>query len=363
MSRARLEGALVPREGWNRAPESPFVLRGTDLELRSDSVSSEWTSESDPEDTPQGEKRRRKVRSFRVSHRLDSDSGSGGSSSSSSGSSSSTSSGSSSASGGEVARQKKQRKQMMAEWEQHKANGTVFPGGLVAGADGQRAGGGDADVPMAPAPSPVEAPPPVPRSREPATLEWHDSGKRYRCFAVARGFLSHEDMLAIHSTAQHPTVKEINDRKGYLAFKHRVWRFEPQLRVLHPDLYRRLLELMHQADAAKWRRLRRNSKKKKKVYPEIEYISYDVAEQGQPCYIEPHVDNKSAVSMVAMLSTGDAYVGGRSCFRRAEGKDGCRELCLKQGDLVLFRGEKLTHWITPVTAGKRVILQIELSRV
>ena len=26
-------------------------------------------------------------------------------------------------------------------------------------------------------------------------------------------------------------------------------------------------------------------------------------------------------------------------------------------------GEKLVHWITPVTAGKRVILQIEMSRV
>lgn len=33
----------------------------------------------------------------------------------------------------------------------------------------------------------------------------------------------------------------------------------------------------------------------RKVYPEVEYIEYDVEEMGEPCYIEPHVDNKSAV--------------------------------------------------------------------
>merc|ERR1712151_1080891 len=103
---------------------------------------------------------------------------------------------------------------------------------------------------------------------------------------------------------------------------------------------------MRQADASKWRRLRRNSKRKR-VYPEIEYITYDVAEMGEPCFIEPHVDNKSAVTMVAMLSDSQDFVGGRSCFRRSIGRRGYREHELKQGDLVLFRGEKLTHWITP----------------
>ena len=40
-----------------------------------------------------------------------------------------------------------------------------------------------------------------------------------------------------------------------------------------------------------------------------------------------------------------------------------RQLALQKGDAVVFRGEKLRHWITPVTGGVRVILQIELSRV
>ena len=36
--------------------------------------------------------------------------------------------------------------------------------------------------------------------------------------------------------------------------------------------------------------------KLRKVYPEVEYIEYDVDEMGEPCFIEPHVDNKSAAA-------------------------------------------------------------------
>jgi len=191
-------------------------------------------------------------------------------------------------------------------------------------------------------------------------LRWYSSEKRYRRFAVVSSFLSAEDIEALHRAAKHPSVHEINDRKGYLAFKHRVWRFELQLRAMYPVLYERLLGLMRKADRVQWKKM---WKKKKKVYPEIEYIEYDVDQMQEPCFIEPHVDNKSAVTLVAMLSTPWEYAGGRSCFRRAEGKRGHREVGLQQGDVVLFRGEKLVHWITPVTAGRRVILQIELSRV
>jgi predicted 2-oxoglutarate/Fe(II)-dependent dioxygenase YbiX len=40
-----------------------------------------------------------------------------------------------------------------------------------------------------------------------------------------------------------------------------------------------------------------------------------------------------------------------------------REYKLQQGDLVLFRGEIVTHWITPVMTGVREIFQWELSRI
>ena len=31
----------------------------------------------------------------------------------------------------------------------------------------------------------------------------------------------------------------------------------------------------------------------------MEYIEYDVDEMGEPCFIEPHVDNKSAASQLS----------------------------------------------------------------
>ena len=40
----------------------------------------------------------------------------------------------------------------------------------------------------------------------------------------------------------------------------------------------------------------------------------------------------------------------------------CREYKLNIGDAVFFRGELCEHWITPVSSGKRCILQIELCK-
>ena len=42
------------------------------------------------------------------------------------------------------------------------------------------------------------------------------------------------------------------------------------------------------------------------------------------------------VTLVAMLSVPSAYVGGRSCFRRAQSSRGHRELSLEQGDVVTW---------------------------
>eukprot|EP00927_Polykrikos_kofoidii_P026586 TRINITY_DN2363_c4_g1_i1.p1 TRINITY_DN2363_c4_g1~~TRINITY_DN2363_c4_g1_i1.p1 ORF type:complete len:427 (+),score=70.10 TRINITY_DN2363_c4_g1_i1:250-1530(+) len=409
-----------------------FVPYNTDLQVDASSVSSEWTTDSEPEneavsivtspyangqgtdtsnlsnpfvgeavpgtegagDASRGKKKRKK-RLWRMRYKVprhvksdfktacfiggggatrtgtsvrsssSSSSGSSSSSSRSSRSSSSTSSGSSSTSGGEVARQKRQRRQIIKEWEAQKVMTQCRPQAAVDGFQpppppkepfsvGQPSPPADENMPLIVSPSSSFV------SNGHCGLQWFSSEKRYRNFALAAGFLDLEEIRAIHRTAAHQSVREINDRKGYLAFKHRVWRFELQLRALCPELYNRLMALMHRADAVKWRRM---TKKSRKLYPEIEYIDYDVQEMGEPCFIEPHVDNKSAVTLVAMLTAPGEYVGGRSCFRRADGRRGNREVCLQQGDVVLFRGEKLVHWITPVTAGKRTILQIELSRV
>merc|ERR1719401_672446 len=119
------------------------------------------------------------------------------------------------------------------------------------------------------------------------------------------------------------------------------------------------MSVMRLADFQRWRKLR---KRKDVVYPEVEFIEYDVDHEGGECYIEPHIDNKSAVTLIAMLSHSSDYVGGTNCFRRAAGSEGHRQIGLEIGDVVMFRGEKLLHWITNVTSGRRVVLQIELSR-
>mmetsp|Transcript_36772 Transcript_36772/g.84905 ORF Transcript_36772/g.84905 Transcript_36772/m.84905 type:complete len:360 (+) Transcript_36772:16-1095(+) len=340
-----------------------FLIRDTDLEIGDESISSEWTTDSEAERAAQQEqlssrsvlqekqnRKKRKKRAWRLRYLLDrSRSGqSSDDSDTSSHSSSSTSSGSSSSTdGGEIGSFKRQRQQVQQQWN------------LIKGRTSNFSPPSDSP-PLLDGPELVRAATPAPRCGPRGELSWFDAPKKYRAFALAPAFLRQDDIEAIAAAAKHSSVKEINDRKGYLAFKHRVWRFELQLRALYPELYARLMTLMSSADEAQWQRLRAKSKK---VYPEVEYIEYDVEEMGEPCFIEPHVDNKSAVTMVAMLSTPDAYVGGRSCFRRASGSRGHREVALQKGDVVLFRGEKLVHWITPVTSGRRIILQIELSRV
>eukprot|EP01065_Artemidia_motanka_P019988 TRINITY_DN2391_c0_g1_i1.p1 TRINITY_DN2391_c0_g1~~TRINITY_DN2391_c0_g1_i1.p1 ORF type:complete len:270 (+),score=29.49 TRINITY_DN2391_c0_g1_i1:56-865(+) len=190
-------------------------------------------------------------------------------------------------------------------------------------------------------------------------VEWHYAPKRHRCFCVIRGALRPQDITAAHQSFRDASVKEIQDRKASLAYKHRASRVEMQMRALFPETYDRLMGLSRYADSTMWRQL---GGKCTEVYPEMEYIEYDVATMGE-CGIEPHVDNKSTVTMVAMLSAPHEYTGGRSRFRRARGPSGHREAELGQGDAVFFRGERLLHWITPVTGGRRVILQNELSRV
>ena len=89
-------------------------------------------------------------------------------------------------------------------------------------------------------------------------------------------------------------------------------------------------------------------------------------------HIEPHVDNHSVITVIAMLGRpGVDFEGGANLFHpdvdrsfttrwRKEEVVGVE---LKQGDMVVFRGEELRHSITDVTSGKRVILQAEFSRV
>eukprot|EP00930_Biecheleria_cincta_P027860 TRINITY_DN1948_c0_g1_i1.p2 TRINITY_DN1948_c0_g1~~TRINITY_DN1948_c0_g1_i1.p2 ORF type:complete len:114 (+),score=21.32 TRINITY_DN1948_c0_g1_i1:108-449(+) len=82
-------------------------------------------------------------------------------------------------------------------------------------------------------------------------------------------------------------------------------------------------------------------------FPEIEYIVYDVKQ----------------VSMVILLSDPREFAGGQNFFESGAGnKQDSRSVKLQLGDAVFFYGDKCEHWISPVTAGRRIILQMEISR-
>lgn len=100
------------------------------------------------------------------------------------------------------------------------------------------------------------------------------------------------------------------------------------------------------------------------MFPELEYIVYDKGLLGgRAGYIEEHVDNKAAVTFVIMLSHPSEFAGGVNYFARAEKHGVPRAVALRQGDMVVFRGERMLHWISPVPSGRRIILQGEMSRV
>mmetsp|Transcript_5588 Transcript_5588/g.9974 ORF Transcript_5588/g.9974 Transcript_5588/m.9974 type:complete len:231 (+) Transcript_5588:33-725(+) len=176
--------------------------------------------------------------------------------------------------------------------------------------------------------------------------------------AVVRRFFSKEEVAAIHALADFGNKKEIKDRDDGLIYKHHVWRMENELKDECPRLYQRLMDTARSIDAQLWHGIEEGDR----FFPEIEYIVYDVKELGEPGTIEPHCDNQSQVSMVMMLSSSDDFSGGINFFEGDTDEDPGRSAKLQLGDAVFFYGDRCEHWITPVTAGRRVILQMELSR-
>merc|ERR1712241_1575258 len=122
---------------------------------------------------------------------------------------------------------------------------------------------------------------------------------------AAPAFLDEASIRKLHSTLRHPSTREIRDRKKSLQYNHVAYRIELALRLREPALYERLMQAMAWADARIWRKLPSH----KVVYPEMEYIIYG-ARDGTPGTIEPHVDNHSAVTFIAMLSDPQNFQGG-----------------------------------------------------
>jgi hypothetical protein len=147
----------------------------------------------------------------------------------------------------------------------------------------------------------------------------------------------------------------IQDRTDDLIFSHIVHRIEGVLKKKHPEMYSALLSLMLHMDI--WDILKQPLEDVEEIpdrlYPEIEYLSY---EQSEALGFGRHVDNGSLITAIFMLTSraqGD-YEGGQLVF------DPDRTVLPEQGDCVIFRGEELLHQVKPITKGRRMVLQIEL---
>lgn len=200
-----------------------------------------------------------------------------------------------------------------------------------------------------------------PPRQVPSSWQLHEGLRDRRSFFVAPGLLDEADQHLVHSLAQHPSVRsrKLAARDDELVYRHDAYRVELPLRAHSRELYERLLDRILLADACLWAQL----KPKRSVYPEIEYLVYD-ASDGKSAGIEPHVDNESVITCVVLLSVPESYEGGCICFDPSGHKGSLpRKLRPGKGDAVIFRGEKLQHWVESVTSGLRLVLQIELSRI
>eukprot|EP00929_Paragymnodinium_shiwhaense_P074246 TRINITY_DN37984_c0_g1_i1.p1 TRINITY_DN37984_c0_g1~~TRINITY_DN37984_c0_g1_i1.p1 ORF type:complete len:326 (-),score=61.54 TRINITY_DN37984_c0_g1_i1:572-1549(-) len=178
--------------------------------------------------------------------------------------------------------------------------------------------------------------------------------------AVLRDLLSPAEIEAVHKVVrQDRTVREIADREDDLDYVHKAYRIEHQLKHHFPAIYERLLQTAWSLDATLWTTLRHELT----VYPEMEYLDYNVTELGRNGQIEAHTDNYSHVTMVVLLVDPEQFEGGVNHFEGDGGERDPRWTKLQQGDAVFFWGDKCMHWITPVTSGRRAVLQMELSSI
>jgi len=146
---------------------------------------------------------------------------------------------------------------------------------------------------------------------------------------------------------------QIKDRQDYVEHNHVVHRVEPMLKQQHGMLYEKLVSTMIDVDAHIWRKTQHVDA----VFPEIEFIDYQTS-KGQG--FGAHVDNGSLITAVFMTSdpTKD-FEGGSLIFDDLDGED--RAVNLNFAECVVFRGNQLEHRVSPITKGRRMILQIELS--
>jgi hypothetical protein len=196
------------------------------------------------------------------------------------------------------------------------------------------------------------APPPSPRSF--SEHHYPLTGDPEFLVVSCKHVLCADEINNITQLSNSIGAVEVHDRADTLVYRHEVTRIEIPLRAQHPQLYNKVMGLMRNAGSQYWSEIAQFGATDG-FMPEIEYIEYDTARSDEPPVINPHRDNKSIITLIVMLTSPEDFVGGNNFFEPA------REFRLDRGQAVLFRGERTMHWISPVTQGRRAILQIELS--
>ena len=181
----------------------------------------------------------------------------------------------------------------------------------------------------------------------------HEKSKEKSVIVIPNFFTPKKISKLISLFESSPSVYIIEDRKSDLVYSHSAKRVEVCLRTEYERCYRKIISTTISLFNMTFGPIN-NFAKKSKFFPEFEYIVYE----SDNAFIEPHVDNHSIITGIVLLSDPSVdFEGGTNCFE-PEG----REYKLNQGDCVLFRGEKVEHWIKPVK-GIRKILQWEFSRI
>ncbi|CAK8991514.1 unnamed protein product [Durusdinium trenchii] len=155
--------------------------------------------------------------------------------------------------------------------------------------------------------------------------------------ALLRGFLSSAELHHALAAGEDPKAWAIDDRDDELGYAHEVWRMEEVMQMNHPSLFQKLIDSAWSIERRMWGNILEF------VFPEIEYIDYNVQKLAKPGSIARHADNDSMVTMVALLSDQKDFQGGVNCF---DGSDRPRQVPLQQGDAVFFFGDRCHHWIT-----------------
>merc|ERR1711964_17875 len=183
-------------------------------------------------------------------------------------------------------------------------------------------------------------------------------GKRRYGFVIFKNFFSDEEIRVCKYLHKMNGAFDPKDRDCKLEYGHKVWRVEVPLKNQFETLYEKVMTVTLWTDKEYFGKI--EAADYEHYWPEIEHIVYD-SSKGK-AFIEPHVDNDSIITIISLLSQREDFEGGVNFFEPGDKGLSKRAVQLERGDLVVFRGERLEHWITPVTEGVREIFQMELSK-